>query len=301
VFWCNPEAQSVAYSDQAGPDKLETAITIIYDVEKKARLAGDLAATRKACIAAIELCFDARDWKALSENTLIISKKRAQLKQVITEVVQKVMTYVEETDDTDTKLDLLDTLRTVTEGKIYVELERARISASLVKIKEEQGLTEEAANILQEVQVETIGTMDKREKTGYILEQMRLCLAKQDFIRTAIISKKINPDVFKDETIQDLKVKFYDLSVQMHAADKAYLEIAKCYYAIFDTPSVQKNDPNIQHGFSGMWADMLKAVALFLILSPYDNEQVRLRPPCRPGAATAQPHGHTPRRRRATS
>ena len=91
----------------------------------------------------------------------------------------------------------------------------------------------------QEVQVETIGTMSKRDKTAYILEQMRLCLAKKDFIRTAIISKKINPDVFKDETLQDLKVKYYELMIQKHAIDKSYLESAKAFYAIFDTPSVQ--------------------------------------------------------------
>ena len=73
----------------------------------------------------------------------------------------------------------------------------------------------------------------------HILEQMRLCLAKKDFIRTAIISKKINPDVFKDETLQDLKVKYYELMIQKHAIDKSYLESAKAFYAIFDTPSVQ--------------------------------------------------------------
>ena len=44
---------------------------------------------------------------------------------------------------------------------------------------------------MQEVQVETIGTMSKREKTAYILDQMRLCLAKGDVVRTAIISKKV--------------------------------------------------------------------------------------------------------------
>eukprot|EP01050_Picozoa_sp_SAG11_P011726 SAG11_NODE_1260_length_5357_cov_3.137505_4_plen_362_part_00 len=291
-------AQSIAYSDQAGADRLQTAITTIYNVEKKTRLAGDLMATRKACIAIIELCFEAGDWKALNENTLIISKKRAQLKQVITECVQKVMTFIEKTDVVETKLELLDTLRTVTEGKIYVELERARLTMNLVSIKESQGSVEEAANILQEVQVETIGAMDKREKTAYILEQMRLCLAKQDYIRTAIISKKINPDVFKDETIQDLKVKYYELMIKKHATDKSYIEIAKAYYAIFDTPSVQKDLPEFSHNYVQRWPEvrvdktqcanknprhtddvcvgpqMLKAVCLFLILAAYDNEQV---------------------------
>jgi len=42
--------------------------------------------------------------------------------------------------------------------------------------------------------------MDRREKLEFLLEQMRLCLAKHDYIRTQIISKKINTKAFEDET-----------------------------------------------------------------------------------------------------
>lgn len=38
--------------------------------------------------------------------------------------------------------------------------------------------------------------MEKKEKVEFILEQMRLCLAKKDYIRTSIISKKINTRFF---------------------------------------------------------------------------------------------------------
>ncbi len=48
-------------------------------------------------------------------------------------------------------------------------------------------------------QVETFGSMEKKEKVEFILEQMRLCLAKKDFIRTQIISKKINIKYFDDK------------------------------------------------------------------------------------------------------
>jgi hypothetical protein len=41
--------------------------------------------------------------------------------------------------------------------------------------------------------------MDRREKLEFLLEQMRLCLAKDDYIRTQIISKKINIKSFEDE------------------------------------------------------------------------------------------------------
>ena len=48
-------------------------------------------------------------------------------------------------------------------------------------------------------QVETYGSMEKKEKVEFILEQMRLCLAKRDYIRTQIISKKVSLKFFDDK------------------------------------------------------------------------------------------------------
>lgn len=50
--------------------------------------------------------------------------------------------------------------------------------------------------------METFGSMEKGEKVRFILEQMRLCLATNDFIRTQIISKKISTKFFLTETDQ---------------------------------------------------------------------------------------------------
>jgi 26S proteasome regulatory subunit N5 len=114
-------------------------------------------------------------------------------------MVQEAMSHLDDTPNMETKLELIDTLRTVTEGKIFVEVERARLTRILSKIREDEGKIEEAADILQELQVETFGSMEKREKTDFILEQMRLLLAKRDYTRTQIISKKINTRFFKEE------------------------------------------------------------------------------------------------------
>lgn len=65
-------------------------------------------------------------------------------------------------------------------------------------MKEKEGNITEAATILQELQVETFGSMEKKEKVELILEQMRLCLARKDYIRTQIISKKINTKYFEE-------------------------------------------------------------------------------------------------------
>ena len=44
--------------------------------------------------------------------------------------------------------------------------------------------------------------MERDEKVQFILEQMRLCLATKDFIKTQIISKKISTKFFMNETDQ---------------------------------------------------------------------------------------------------
>ncbi|XLR30989.1 hypothetical protein S83_058889, partial [Arachis hypogaea] len=54
---------------------------------------------------------------------------------------------------------------------IYVEIERARLVKKLAKIKEEQGVIAEVADLMQEITVETFGAMAKTEKISFVLEQ----------------------------------------------------------------------------------------------------------------------------------
>ena len=115
-------------------------------------------------------------------------------------MVQEACTYVDEISNLEVKLKLIDTLRTVTAGKIYVEIERARLTRKLAAIREAENNIDEAATIMQELQVETYGSMEKREKIEFLLEQMRMCLLRGDYIRTQIISRKISVRAFEDES-----------------------------------------------------------------------------------------------------
>jgi 26S proteasome regulatory subunit N5 len=94
-----------------------------------------------------------------------------------------------------------------------VEVERARLTHRLAKLKEEEGEISSAASVMLELQIETYGSMSRREKASLILEQMRLCLLKQDFVRTQVMAKKINIKFFEDENdneTQELKLKYYE-------------------------------------------------------------------------------------------
>ena len=146
------------------------------------RLSGDVAGTKKAATDILELCFKAGAWKTLNDQIVVLSKRRGQLKQAVTAMVQQAMQYIDQTPDIETRIELIKTLNNVSAGKIYVEIERARLIKRLAKIKEEQGHIAEAADLMQEIAVETFGAMAKTEKIAFILEQVRLCLDRQDYV-----------------------------------------------------------------------------------------------------------------------
>uniref|UniRef100_A0A8D0CW75 Proteasome 26S subunit, non-ATPase 12 n=1 Tax=Sander lucioperca TaxID=283035 RepID=A0A8D0CW75_SANLU len=245
--------------------KLQEAVESLLSLEKQTRTASDMVSTSRILVAVVQMCYEAKDWDALNENIMLLTKRRSQLKQAVAKMVQECYKYVDSVTDQAIKLRLIDTLRTVTAGKIYVEIERARLTKTLANIKEQSGEIKEAASILQELQVETYGSMEKKEKVEFILEQMRLCIAVKDYIRTQIISKKINTKFFQEEGNEESKLKYYNLMIQVDQHEGSYLSICKHYRAIYDTPCILED--------SSKWQQALKSVVLYVILSPYDNEQ----------------------------
>ncbi|CAG8842124.1 19975_t:CDS:2, partial [Racocetra persica] len=131
---------------------LPQALEQLLALEKQTRQAADLASSTRVLIHIVKLCHESGNWKLLNEYVMLLSKKHGQLKQAITKMVQETMKFLDGTPDQETKLELIDTLRTVTEGKIYVEVERARLTRLLSKLKEDDGKINEAADILQELQ-----------------------------------------------------------------------------------------------------------------------------------------------------
>ncbi|CAG5135237.1 unnamed protein product [Candidula unifasciata] len=245
--------------------KLTEAIDGLMSLEKQTRTSADTHSTGRILVAIVRLCFESKNWDALNENIVLLTKKRGQIKQAVTKMIQEVCTYVDKTPNKEVKLKLIDTLRSVTAGKIYVEIERARLTRTLAKIREEEGDIATAASVLQELQVETFGSMDRKEKVEFILEQMRLCLAKKDYIRTQIISKKVSIKFFEEPETVDLKLKFYQLMIELDQHESSYLAICKHYLAIYNTEQIQKDKNKMK--------DALRCVVLYLVLAPFDNEQ----------------------------
>lgn len=227
-------------------------------------MATDTKSTSRLLVHVVDMCFEAGAWDTMGEYVILLTKRRGQLKQAMTKMVQRACEVLEQAPDKETTLRTIDTLRTVTEGKIHVEVERARLTMKLAMMKEADGDTIGAADTLQDLQVETFGSMEKREKVEFILEQMRLGLKKKDFIRTQIISKKISTRFFADESASDLKLKYYRLMLDLSQHDKDYLSMCKYTRAMFDTPSVQADKET--------WLPLLRDAVIYLALAPHDNE-----------------------------
>ncbi|KAK9772798.1 putative PCI domain-containing protein [Seiridium cardinale] len=285
-----PEAEKLAKND------LTAAIDKLTVLEKQTRQASDLASTSRILIAICTLCKEAGNWSLLNDQVLVLSKKHSQLKQAITKMVQTVMTFIDDTPNLETKLSVIETLRTVTEGKIFVEVERARVTKILSDIKKQQGDLKAAADILCELQVETFGSMERREKTEFILAQVALCIENDDWQQAGILSRKIStrflarkpkktpeqlekekkareeklkrgeevPEVKEDDTT-DLKLRYYEQQILLAKHDAKYLDVCKHYRQVLDTEAVEEDPKKL--------LPTLQRIIYFVILAPHDNEQ----------------------------
>jgi len=286
------EVQRLVSTAESGG--LAQATEGLLAIEKRGRLAEDPVSTKLACCSLMELLYKQQNYKDAQEKLVLLTKRRGQLKEVVRAMVRQCMEFLDEMGR-ETKEEMIRTLQGITEGKIYVEIERARITRQLAAMKEQEGDIGEAANILQEVAVETFGSMAKVEKIAYILEQVRLCLEKKDYVRAQILSRKVSPRAFvvrkttkKGEStgeigiegtsieepakgtpsLEELKIQYYSLMIQYHLHEKNYVEVCRSYRAILDTPGIAA-DPTA-------WEDALKHAAWYAVLAPRDSDQVTL-------------------------
>lgn len=67
--------------------------------------------------------------------------------------------------------------------------------------------------------------------------------------------------------LMELKVRYYQLSITYHAHNANYLEMCRCYRAIYETQSVADD--------ADQWVPVLKKICWLVVLAPADSDQVR--------------------------
>jgi len=137
------------------------------------------------------------------------------------------------------------------------------VALDLAHILEADGDVGAACDMIQDVHVETYGSLSKKEKAQYILEQVRLNLVRKDWIRTIIQSRKMNVKVLEEEGFEDVKITYYKMMIDYQTHEQDAWEICQCYYKIYST-STTKADPVAK-------VDALQSCVIYLLLSKFDN------------------------------
>eukprot|EP00485_Elphidium_margaritaceum_P011845 CAMPEP_0202698690 /NCGR_PEP_ID=MMETSP1385-20130828/11935_1 /ASSEMBLY_ACC=CAM_ASM_000861 /TAXON_ID=933848 /ORGANISM="Elphidium margaritaceum" /LENGTH=470 /DNA_ID=CAMNT_0049355455 /DNA_START=49 /DNA_END=1458 /DNA_ORIENTATION=- len=251
-------------------DRLSGGIERLLYLEKKQRQSEHEANTLFIAKSILDLCRQCGDFNMTVEQIAILSRRRSQFRRVVMRLVQYSMQWLDDDGDGDAdwchnkseKLKLIHTLIAVTEGKIFVEVERARLTRRLATIKErDEHNVAEACDILQELQIETFGSMRKKEKCDFLLEQFRLNLAKKDFIRAVIVRNKITHRILKN--LYELEVKYWNLSLILYYHhERQFLSLAKAYFRLKELlPSTAEQLQALSNG------------VLALVLAPFGHEQ----------------------------
>jgi len=255
--------------------QLKEALALLTALEKRCRVGNDRSNLVRVCEASLGLCKEVGDDEMLLATLQTLSTRRSQKQAAIKALVHKSMPYCIEgqftpipvTSEIEKKSreKLVNALREISDGKIFLEAERARLTRCMAMILEQEGDVSTAADVLQEVHVETYGSLSKREKVEYILEQMRLTLAKKDYVRSAIVAGKVSRKHLKEDNMEEYKVKYFTLLAELHRHEKDAFLLAKDYHAIYSTPIIQKDDDK--------WKDALQSTVVYLALSPHSSEQ----------------------------
>ncbi|CAE6450231.1 unnamed protein product [Rhizoctonia solani] len=272
--------------------QLQAAIDKLLVLEKQARNSADAASTSRLLVAIVKLCRAAQRFDLVNSNITLLAKKHGQLKAATQAMVEEAMTYLPDLESDRAKwLELIEALRSVTEGKIFLETSRARVTLALSlhheRLVAQASDTSEAlksaqtaSDLLSELQVETYSSMTRREKTEFLLEQMRLLVlvanmkaetgksqeGEAEWIKVRVGGRKVNEGFLKEAENEDLKLKYYELMIKYALHNASYLDAAKHYYKVWETPSIKAET-------EGRGRSTLEYIVYYVVLASHSNEQ----------------------------
>jgi len=180
----------------------------------------------------------------------------------------------------DEQIKVLRAIIEVTEGKMYVEYEFSVAVRKLTEILLSQQNLEEACKLIQDIQIETFGSLDRVYKVEYILFQLKVLLQKGDFVRTQIVSNKINRKHLDDKQLHHLKIEFYLLMIKFYIHEEKYFEAAQCYQILYDfyhksviNKEADEENVKLLEGLSNLRGEELFDKFVFLVnISPPTKE-----------------------------
>ena len=164
-----------------------------------------------------------------------LNKKRSQSREATISIVKYALNEVYDTLNEEEKLKLLSTLIEITEGRIFVEFEFSVAIRRLTEIHIQSGNINEAAKCIQDIQIETFGSLERGYKVEYILFQMKILLMKEDYIRVMIVSNKINKRHLNEEGLEKLKFEFFELMIRYYTHEEKFIDASKSFKILYDS------------------------------------------------------------------
>ena len=135
-----PQAESLAKAGQ-----LSEALALLANLEKKCRVGNDNPSLVRVCTSSLLLCSEAKDVDALISTLETLSTRRSQKTAAVRALVQTALPWcvvepyepIAVTNDVEKKNRnrLVMCLRDITDGKIFLEKERAQLTRAMSKIK----------------------------------------------------------------------------------------------------------------------------------------------------------------------
>ena len=207
----------------------------LLDEEKKTRLDNEYEQNRKISINILTKIYERNDFENFLKLIEYLTQRRNQSRESISAMIKYCNSdIIPNLKDEEKLKKLLDVIIKVTEGKIFVELEYSIAIRKMAEIHIKNNNLEEAAKLIQDVQIEAFGSLERDYKVDYILFQMETLMLKGDYIRTLIVSNKIHKNHLNDETFELLKIRFYKLMIKYYIHEKKYLDVSKSYKILYD-------------------------------------------------------------------
>ena len=207
----------------------------LIDEEKATRLENEFEKNRTICKNILSIVHNRNDFPNFLRLFEYLTQRRNQSRESIISMVKnclnEVLPSLKNNKDCS---DLLQTIIKVTEGKIFVEYEYSQAIRKMAEIHLMNNEINEAAKLIQDVQIEAFGSLENKYKVDYILFQMQVLLEKKDYIRTLIVSNKIKRNHLDDEGFELLKIRFFQLMIEYYYCSKKYIEVSKCYKILYD-------------------------------------------------------------------
>ena len=140
------QAQNLITSSSSN---LPEALQLLYALEKRCRVGNDTSSLVKVCEACLQLCKNVGDEESLISTIQTLSTRRSQKSKAIGALVTKTLPWILQVDvgggyqplevvsseQKEIRDKLIVTLRDITDGKIFLEAERARLTRALAVIK----------------------------------------------------------------------------------------------------------------------------------------------------------------------